>query len=74
MTETINSINSELEVCELDLNRLKPVSEIEEEFESVVGIPVQIFRKSKDLWLQTIPTDHWTLAVQNRKGINSILK
>ena len=73
MTATINSINSELEVCELDLNPLKTVSELEEEFESVVGIPIQIFRKSKDLWLQTISTDHWTLAVQNRKGINSTL-
>lgn len=73
MSATVNSINGELESCELDLSPERTVSELEEEFEGVVGIPVQIFRRSKDLWLQTISTDHWTLEVQNRKGINSTL-
>ncbi len=47
------------------------VSEVEQAFENKFGLHVQIYRRSNKLWLQTSSTDHWTLAVQNRKGINS---
>lgn len=47
------------------------VSSLEQTFEDKFGLHVQVFRRSKDLWLQTSTTDGWTLEVQNRKGIHS---
>ena len=70
---TVSALNDEITSCVLDLDSEKTVAEMEAEFEAKVGIPIQVFRRSKDLWLQTISTDHWTLGLQNRKGINSTL-
>ena len=47
------------------------VSELEQSFENNFGLYVQVFRQSKDLWLQTTSTDDWTLEEQNKKGIHS---
>jgi hypothetical protein len=44
------------------------VSELEELFQEVFGLSVQIFRKSGKNWLQTTTTDFWTLNQQNNKG------
>jgi hypothetical protein len=44
------------------------VSELEELFQEVFGLSVQIFRKSGENWLQTTTTDFWTLNQQNNKG------
>jgi hypothetical protein len=44
------------------------VSELEELFEEVFGLSVQVFRKSGESWLQTTTTDSWTLNQQNLKG------
>ncbi|MDX1476832.1 MAG: hypothetical protein R3301_03965 [Saprospiraceae bacterium] len=35
------------------------------------GLNVQVFRKSGNLWLQTITTDNWTLEQADRKGDHS---
>jgi hypothetical protein len=45
------------------------VSELENTFSSAFGLPVQVFRKSYEVWLQTLTTDDWTLDKQNRKGV-----
>ncbi len=46
-------------------------------FESLLrdrfGLHVQVFRKSRNLWLQTSSTDDWTLEKQNAKGLRSML-
>ncbi|NND34644.1 MAG: hypothetical protein HKN76_18805 [Saprospiraceae bacterium] len=47
------------------------VGDLERAFADQFGLYVQIYRKSKDLWLQTSSTDDWTLEKQNRKGIHS---
>ncbi len=56
---------------EIDLDPAMTVEEVEQKFESDFGLHIQIYRQSKELWLQTSATDHWTLEVQNRKGIHS---
>ena len=48
------------------------VSELEAAFEDKFGLHVQVFRKSKNLWLQTSVTDEWTLQKQNSKGLHSM--
>ena len=36
--------------------------------EDQYGIHVQVFRKSKSLWLETTATDNWSLREQNKTG------
>jgi hypothetical protein len=50
------------------------VADIEKRFQEVFGLPVQVFRKSGDVWLQTTITDHWTLAEQNEEGRESLVE
>ena len=47
------------------------VNELELYFDRHLGLNVQVFRKSGNLWMQTTATDHWTLEKQNRKGGSS---
>lgn len=47
------------------------VNELETYFDKHLGLNVQVFRKSGNLWIQTTTTDHWTLEEQNRKGGSS---
>ena len=49
------------------------VAQLENEFEERFGLHVQVFRRSKELWLQTSTTDDWSLEKQNRKGEHSLL-
>ncbi len=58
---------------QIDLDHQKTIESLEYEFLAKLGMNIQIFRRSADLWLQTIKTDHWTLEVQNRKGLHSQL-
>ncbi len=47
------------------------VEQLESSFQEKYNLSVQVFRKSKDLWLQTTVTDHWSLNRQNEHGIES---
>lgn len=67
---TIADINPKI-TGEIILSDASPVKEVEQEFEDLFGLHIQIFRRSNELWLQTSTTDDWTLGVQNRKGIHS---
>lgn len=44
------------------------VGEFEQRLQQEHGIPVQVFRRSGKVWLETIQTDHLTLHQQNEKG------
>ena len=44
------------------------VSELEQLLWKDFGLGVQVFRKSGEVWLETILTDSWTLAEQNEEG------
>lgn len=44
------------------------VGELEENFSSVYGLSVQVFRKSGKVWLETTETDNWSLQKQNDEG------
>jgi len=56
---------------EIEILPSNTVFEIEDKFKKQLGLNAQIFRRSKDVWLQTSTTDQWTIEVQNQKGINS---
>ena len=56
----------------LKIDSTQSVSDLEQAFEEKYGLHVQVFRRSKELWLQTSTTDHWSLELQNSKGIHSL--
>jgi len=42
--------------------------DFEEMLQTVYGLNVQVFRRSRGRWLQTWATDTWSLGEQNRRG------
>jgi hypothetical protein len=50
------------------------VNEVEQKFQNRYGLPVQIFRKSGDTWVETAQTDNLTLEKQNDMGAASVYK
>lgn len=65
---TLNQASQQSKEGQLHIHSEMLVSALEEAFENVYGLHVQVFRKSGNLWLQTTQTDHWTLAEQNAHG------
>lgn len=52
----------------IDISPDRTVADVEHDFFKILGLCVQIFRKSGNVWLETIETDHWTLKQQNEIG------
>lgn len=48
------------------------VAEFEQNLQNDHGLPVQVFRKSEDLWIETVQTDYMTLEQQNKMGADSV--
>jgi len=44
------------------------VSDVEQLFQDIFGLSVQVFRKSGKIWLETSSTDDWTLNKQNTEA------
>ena len=44
------------------------VANLEQNFNDVYGLSVQVFRKSGNAWLETTVTDNWSLEKQNIQG------
>ncbi len=44
------------------------VADLEQNFQDIYGLGVQVFRKSGKVWLETTVTDGWTLEEQNSQG------
>ncbi len=54
---------------EMSIDGHLKTSTFEQNFNELFGVNVQVYRRSGNLWLQTITTDSWTLAEQERKGV-----
>jgi hypothetical protein len=52
----------------INIDRKRTVSELVLDFWTTLGLSVQVFRKSGNLWIETSLTDSWTLAKQNTIG------
>lgn len=48
------------------------VAEFEQKLQNEHGLPVQVFRKAEDVWIETIQTDNMTLEHQNKLGAESV--
>ena len=69
---TIGEVRTIHNEGDISVNGHLKVGTLESNFYEKYGLNVQVFRKSGDIWLQTISTDHWTLADQNEKGSRSV--
>ena len=69
--KTLREIRQQHSEGDLVIDPEMTIAELESNFEELFGLHVQVFRRSKTLWLQTISTDDWTLEKQNRKGVHS---
>jgi hypothetical protein len=54
---------------ELEIRDDMTVLELENALMDRFGLAAQVFRKSGNIWLETIRTDSWTLSHQNRHGM-----
>lgn len=52
----------------ITINPLDTVAELEQRFQKNFGLPVQVYRKTRDIWLETVQTDDLTLENQNNIG------
>ena len=52
----------------LEISDTTTVADLENTFIADYGLPVELFRKSGNIWLGTTITDKWTLKQQNEHG------
>jgi hypothetical protein len=53
---------------EFDIKEGMKVSDLEDSFQMLFNLSVQVFRKSAGTWIETSVTDDWTLKQQNDEG------
>jgi hypothetical protein len=66
--EFLKSMASFINSGIININSKRTVAEIENEFKEKIGVPIQVFRKSGNVWIETTLTDDWTLEQQNKEG------
>jgi hypothetical protein len=69
--ETIGSIRKKHEPGILDIKSWYQTGQVERDFRERFGLNVQIYRKRKDGWVQTISTDNLTLKEQSDLTLRS---
>ena len=65
---SVSDITSHTGNIEIEIHFWNKVGTIEQVFKNKAGINIQIFRKFKDSWIQTVGTDDLTLEEQNDIG------
>lgn len=63
-------VSGELPVV-IEIHKELTVAEVEEAFEQQAGLHVQVFRKMRNIWIETVHTDGYTLAHQMQLSSNS---
>jgi hypothetical protein len=61
-------VSGVLKEGDISIDSTDTVKEVERKFEKQYGLPVHIFRKQKDVWMDTGITDDLTLQEQNTWG------
>jgi hypothetical protein len=53
----------------ISIDPMDTVAEVEQRFQKKFGLPVQIFRRAGNVWVETVETDGLTLLKQNSMGV-----
>jgi len=64
----INNITKLNEPCMIDMDGNRSISELVLEFKNMLGIEVEVLRKSGNVWNLISLTGSWTLESQNEAG------
>jgi hypothetical protein len=67
-TARLIEVSGVLKEGEIDIRPTDSIKDVEQRFEKQYGLPVQIFRKQKGVWMDTNVTDDLTLHEQNTWG------
>jgi hypothetical protein len=59
---------SDLVPAYINIDPMDTVAEVEKRFQDRFGLPVQIFRRAGDVWVETVQTDDLTLQKQHCMG------
>src|SRR5580704_15309691 len=51
----------------IDVNRKRTITELEKDFDKLLGLSARIFRKSGKVWVETSLTNDWSLEDQNEE-------
>lgn len=70
-TESIESLVSVDLPVEIKINAALSVAEVEAAFEKQAGLHVQVFRKMRNIWIETVQTDGYSLKHQMELSNNS---
>jgi hypothetical protein len=52
----------------IDVSAGRTVAELEGDFRDQINLPVQLFRRAGNLWIETSLTHDWSLDQQNKEG------
>jgi hypothetical protein len=67
-SRTLNECRTVRKEGNITITPAMTVTDLEQCFNSMYGLSVQVFRKSGRVWLETTVTDGWTLQEQNLQG------
>lgn len=70
-TESIDDLVSVALPVVINISKESTVAEVESAFENQAGLHVQVFRKMRNIWIETVQTDGYTLAHQMELSHNS---
>ena len=70
-TEAIASLTTHDLPISLHIDITMTVAEVEAAFENLAGLHVQVFRKMRNIWIETVQTDDYALAKQMEISQNS---
>lgn len=59
---------AENKVLQIDVSRKRKVSEVEKDFEKLLGVSAHVYRKSGNVWVEATLTNDWPLGEQNEEG------
>jgi hypothetical protein len=64
----VHTINPDVPDDHITINPDQTVASLEHRFSSHFGLPIQVFRKQHDIWIETTRTDKMSLQEQNELG------
>jgi hypothetical protein len=71
-TEIVDELVNVSLPINLDISPNMTVSEVETTFEEQTGMHVQVFRKMRNIWIETVQTDGYSLADQMDLSLKSV--
>ncbi len=70
-TEAVSDLTAVALPLQLNINADMTVAEVETAFEEQAGLHVQVFRKMRNIWIETVQTDNYTLSKQIEISLSS---